>query len=77
MNRYGGFGDPYCYPGTDVLRNKFDLRDPAKLADAERRIGYSKVLEEPPKGRFGRAHLMATIASSSAIFMNGQASRER
>ena len=59
MNRYSSADDPYCYPGTDVLRNKFDIRDSDKLADAERRLGYSKVLEEPPKGRFDRAHLMA------------------
>jgi cell filamentation protein len=23
--------DPYCYPGTTVLRNKLDIRDPEFL----------------------------------------------
>lgn len=59
MNRYSSSDDPYCYPGTDVLRNKFDIRDPDTLADIERRLGYSKSLEDPPKGRFNRIHLMA------------------
>ncbi len=59
MSRYNSSGDPYCYPGTDILRNKFNIRDPDKLADVERRIGYAKSLQEPPRGRFGRAHLMA------------------
>jgi cell filamentation protein len=59
VNRYSSSDDPYCYPGTDVLRNKFDIRDPDKLADIERRIGYSRSLQDPPNGKFGRAHLMA------------------
>ena len=32
MSRYQ---DEYCYPGTDVLRNHLDIRDPEKLARAE------------------------------------------
>lgn len=59
MNRYRSADDPYCYPDTDVLRNKFDLRDPDKLAEVERRLGYAKSLEDPPKGSLNRAHLMA------------------
>jgi hypothetical protein len=26
---YDAFEDPYCYPGTSVLRNRLDLRDQA------------------------------------------------
>jgi cell filamentation protein len=27
--------DPYCYPGTTVLRNKFGIRDQAELTKVE------------------------------------------
>ncbi len=27
---------PYCYPGTEILINKLDLRDPRGLKTAER-----------------------------------------
>jgi len=35
-DKYGVGNDLYCYPGTTVLRNLLDIRDDAKLADAER-----------------------------------------
>lgn len=34
-DKYGVAGDPDCYPGTDVLINKLDLRDADLLAEAE------------------------------------------
>jgi cell filamentation protein len=34
-DKYGVAGDPGCYPGTDVLINKLDLRDADLLAEAE------------------------------------------
>lgn len=34
-DKYGTGQDPYCYPGTHVLRNLLDLRDDAELANAE------------------------------------------
>ncbi len=34
-DKYGVHGDPACYPGTHVLRNKFDITDPDALAQAE------------------------------------------
>lgn len=34
-DKYGSNDDPACYPGTDVLRNKLDLRDGDLLAEAE------------------------------------------
>lgn len=40
MARSGG-GDPYFYPGTDVLRNKLGIRDNATLRLAE--YAYSRV----------------------------------
>ena len=34
-DKYGVSNDPYCRPGTIVLRNTLDIRDDATLADAE------------------------------------------
>jgi len=34
-DKYGVSNDPYCWPGTSVLRNKLDIHDEATLADAE------------------------------------------
>lgn len=34
-DKYGVGGNPACYPGTDVLINRLDLRDPDLLAAAE------------------------------------------
>lgn len=36
--KYGGGQDPYCYPGTNILRNRLGLRDDAELARAEREL---------------------------------------
>lgn len=52
--------DKYCYPGTDVLRNKLGTRNPQTLFEAE--IEYtSKQLyalqEHPIKGNFDFKHL--------------------
>lgn len=56
---YDAIDDPYCYPGTPVLRNKLDLHDQAALeafeADAVRLRG-----EEPlPRGRLSVTHYCA------------------
>lgn len=52
--------DPYTYPGTDVLRNRRDIRDPDILARFEaesttRRI--AELLHRPLQGRFDTLHL--------------------
>jgi cell filamentation protein len=56
---YEAGDDPYCYPGTSVLRNELGLHDRAALdafeADAVRQRG-----EEPlPRGRLGVTHYRA------------------
>lgn len=38
MDKYGAGQDSYCYPGTDVLKNRLGITDEAALADAERDI---------------------------------------
>jgi hypothetical protein len=52
--------DPYVYPGTDVLRNNFDIRDADRLRVAEAdstapRIAALRVREVP--GQYDLDHL--------------------
>ena len=37
-SKYGMDQDPYCYPGSSVLRNRLDLHDEARLHQAEREL---------------------------------------
>lgn len=34
-DKYGDGQDPYCYPGTSVLKNRFDLRNDEDLREVE------------------------------------------
>ena len=38
LDKYGVGQDPYCYPGSSVLRNRLDLLDEARLHQAEREL---------------------------------------
>lgn len=38
MDKYGTGQDTYCYPGTDVLRNKLEVFDAVELEEAEREL---------------------------------------
>lgn len=52
--------DPYTYPGTDVLRNVLDIRDPGKLAAFEANATAARLIEldeRPLVGRFDITHL--------------------
>ncbi|MDI1346630.1 MAG: Fic family protein [Pseudolabrys sp.] len=51
--------DTYCYPGTTVLRNKLNLRDPATLRDFEAEITDQRASEPLPDGAFDVAHYKA------------------
>ncbi len=57
--------DPYAYPGTTTLKNKFDIRDRKILLTLERRITETKTLalsrtdSEILKGSFNLEHLCA------------------
>ena len=51
----------YCYPNTDVLINKLNIRDKAELKQAEEEFTAVKqmaLLQEPIKGRFSKTHLL-------------------
>jgi cell filamentation protein len=51
--------DPYVYPGTTVLRNKFDIRDTGQLDKIERRFVTARLEQGPPTGEFDLEHLRA------------------
>jgi len=54
--------DPYTYPGTDVLRNTLDIRDPRQLAAFEANATAARLIEldaVPLEGRFDVAHVKA------------------
>ena len=45
----------YCYPNSDVLVNKLDIRDPNKLQIFERKLTMLRLLElidKPIEGKF-------------------------
>jgi cell filamentation protein len=51
--------DPYVYPGTSVLRNRFGLADAADLDRVERLHTTNRSLEPIPRGSFDLVHLRA------------------
>ena len=51
----------YCYPDSNVLKNKLNIRDNKLLKTAEEEITLIKqmeLLKNPIKGNFSKAHLM-------------------
>lgn len=51
----------YCYPDSDVLKNKLNIRDHGELKQAEEEFVAVKqlvLLQEPIKGRFTMTHLL-------------------
>jgi cell filamentation protein len=56
---YDSGADPYCYPGTSVLRNIPDIRDQAAL-DAFEAVCTAQRADEPlPEGRLSVTHYCA------------------
>lgn len=49
--------DPYVYPGTRILINKFDIRDQEALNTIERTLVTQRIEEGIPAGRFDAQHL--------------------
>lgn len=56
---YDSSPDPYCYPGTNVLRNRLDLRDQVELDGFEGLITAQRSEEPLPRGRLGYTHYRA------------------
>ncbi len=59
MTFYETSPDPYCYPGTTVLKNRLHLRDQAALDAFETLITDQRAAEPLPAGRLGYAHYRA------------------
>ncbi|MES2905295.1 MAG: Fic family protein [Pseudomonadota bacterium] len=51
--------DPYCYPGTTVLRNRFDIHDEQVLEDLESELTTARAEEPLPEGALDAAHFRA------------------
>lgn len=51
--------DPYCYPGTGVLKNRLGLRNRADLEAFEAEISAQRATEPLPAGRLSYAHYRA------------------
>jgi len=49
----------YCYPGTDVLKNKLNIKDAAELGAFEAEISNQRAQEPIPKGDLDYAHYCA------------------
>jgi len=59
MSRYDA-DDTYCYPGTDVLRNKADIFNAEELDAYEGELSTLRsiqILENPVEGKFDLSHL--------------------
>jgi len=53
---YEAFEDPYSYRGSNCLKNKLGLRDPALLQAFELEMSSLRSAEPLPNGRFGPTH---------------------
>lgn len=55
----------YCYPGSNVLKNKMGIRDMEQLHEMERKLTMLRILElldKPVRGTFDLKHLQAIHA---------------
>lgn len=53
---YDAFDDPYCYKGTEVLKNRLGLRDPDLLEAFELEMTTLRAREALPEGNLDAAH---------------------
>jgi cell filamentation protein len=53
---YDAFDDPYAYPGSTVLQNLLDIRDPLQLEAFEIEISTLRAEEALPQGNFDAPH---------------------
>jgi cell filamentation protein len=56
---YGAGNDPYCYPGTTVLKNRLSLRSQAELDAFEAEITAERASQGLPRGRLSYRHYRA------------------
>jgi cell filamentation protein len=54
-SKYGSEDSQYCYPGTNVLKNKLDIKDKELLEEADALYSAQRLLElqaNPIEGNF-------------------------
>lgn len=56
---YEAINDPYCYRGTNVLRNKLGIREAEQLTAFEEEISKARAGEPLPPGRLTPTHYRA------------------
>ncbi len=56
---YAAIDDPYCYPGTTVLKNKVGLKNQADLDKFETEITFQRSAEPLPAGKLTYQHYCA------------------
>ena len=56
---YDASVDPYCYPGTTILKNIPDLRDSTALEKFEAAMTAQRSDEPLPAGKFSVSHYKA------------------
>jgi cell filamentation protein len=56
---YDAVSDPYCYPGTTVLKNRANLRTQAELDHFEEEATAQRSTEPLPRGRMSVRHYCA------------------
>ncbi len=67
----------YCYPDSDVLKNRMGIWDREQLGRLEKRLTMPCILElidKPIQGKFDLKHLQSiSISTSFRMYMSGQA----
>lgn len=59
-NREETIDSKYCYPGTEVYINKFDIKDGELLESVEAELTFNRLVElidQPVKGNFNLEHI--------------------
>ena len=77
MDKYGEMGDSlYCYPGTNILKNKLNIRDEQILEQAELELsGLASNLIEYAEPSYDLQYLKNQFMRSSlATYTTGQES---
>jgi cell filamentation protein len=59
MSGYWANNDPYCWPGTNILRNRLEIRDQSALDEAENGLVNVRAIAGLPNGRFSLTHYRA------------------
>jgi cell filamentation protein len=56
---YAAVEDPYCYPGTTILKNKLGLKSQRELDAFESEMSFERSTESLPAGRLSYSHYRA------------------